>query len=145
MSWIVYLMVGVLVVGCGMAGDGQAPGSTTTTSPNRITTSTEMTTMPTEMTTTTSLPDGLSQDVLQEIIADAADRTGMDVDDIEIVSIDSQTFNDASLGCPEAGKMYAQVLTDGFVALLDADGQELDYRIAKSGGSPVFCDGAAGE
>ena len=86
------------------------------------------------------LPDGLGRDVLEGIVADASERTGVAIGEEEVVSIEAQTFNDASLGCPEPGKMYAQVLTDGFVVLLDSGGEELDYRVARQNESFVRCE-----
>lgn len=146
MRWIGYLLIATLLVGCGTAGDGQAPGSTTTTIPESTTTTIpDQPTTTIDVATTMSLPEGLSQDVLQEIVADAADRTGAAAEDAEIVSVEPQTFNDASLGCPEPGKMYAQVLTDGFVVLVVADGVELDYRVAEDSNGAVLCVEGSGK
>ncbi|MDX1521065.1 MAG: hypothetical protein R3264_05525, partial [Anaerolineae bacterium] len=92
-----------------------------------------------EVAPTTSLPEGITNNTFDEIVADASQRTGVPPSEIEVVSSDPETFNDASLGCPEPGRMYAQVITDGFVVLVDADGVVLDYRVAKSAGSWVFC------
>ena len=127
------LIASIMLVGCGASGEGQVPGSTTTTNADQ-------TTSTIEVTTTMQLPEGLSQDVIEDMLADASERTGVPGDDIEVISIERQTFSDASLGCPEPGKMYAQVLTDGFVVLVGAGGEELDYRVAASGRDLVLCE-----
>ncbi len=132
MSWFKYSLVGIVLVGCGAAVDGDSPISTTTTSIAQTTTTSEV-------TTTVPLPDGLPEALVDVIIADASDRTGVEHAEIEVLSIESTTFSDTSLGCPEPGKMYAQVMTPGIVVLLDADGEQLDYRVAESGGSFSLC------
>lgn len=99
------------LVGCG--GQATEPGSSATS------------------TTIPDLPLGLSQAAFQGLVSDAADRAGVPVGEVEVVSIESQDFNDASLGCPEAGKLYAQVITPGFRVVVSADGDEYDYRVGQ--------------
>jgi hypothetical protein len=38
------------------------------------------------------------------------------------------TWPDAALGCPEPDRMYAQVLTPGYVVLLSCRQDEYEYR-----------------
>ena len=78
-------------------------------------------------------------DIIAAILADAAQRTGVAVEAIEVVSAESVTWNDGSLGCPEPGMLYTQALIDGSQVVLDADGEELDYRVG-SGGSFLLCE-----
>ena len=78
-------------------------------------------------------------DIIAAILADAAQRTGVDVGAIDVVSAESVTWNDGSLGCPEPGMLYTQALVDGSQVLLDADGEELDYRLGH-GGSFLLCE-----
>ena len=49
------------------------------------------------------------------------------------------TWPDGSLGCPQPGQVYTQALVDGYHVVLDADGDELDYRVG-SGGSFNLCE-----
>ena len=39
---------------------------------------------------------------------------------IRVVNVEPENWPDASLGCPEPGKMYAQVIVPGFRVLLEA-------------------------
>lgn len=133
MRFPTYLAVLLLIVACGAEGDESEVETTTSTS-DTITTAQGTTTS--EFSTNASLPEGFPAALLEEIVADTVDRTDVLVSDVEVTSIDAMTFNDASLGCPEPGKMYAQVLTSGFIVLVDADGAELDYRVAE--GSDFF-------
>jgi hypothetical protein len=47
---------------------------------------------------------------------------------IGLESIKAQQWADTSLGCPESGRMYAQVVTDGYQILLRSGGKLYDYR-----------------
>ena len=77
--------------------------------------------------------------VLNPILADAAERSGASLDAIEVVTAEQVTWPDGSLGCPEPGQMYTQALVDGYQVVVDAAGEELDYRVG-SGGSFHLCE-----
>lgn len=138
MRLVTYIAVLSLVVACGTDGTS-APETTTTTITGPTTTPAQDTTT-TEFATDMSLPDNFPAALLEEIMADTADRTGVGISEVEVSSIEAKTFNDAALGCPEPGKMYAQVLTPGFIVLLQAGGSELDYRVAEGSASYRLCE-----
>jgi hypothetical protein len=71
--------------------------------------------------------------ILDPLIADAADRTGVDPDAIEVVEAQEVTWNDGSLGCPEPGMSYTMALVDGYHVILAAEDTELDYRATGEG------------
>lgn len=48
-------------------------------------------------------------------------RQNLKADDIKLVSIKSQEWSDGSLGCPEPGGMYIQMITSGYIIILEAD------------------------
>ena len=50
----------------------------------------------------------------------------------QIVRMEQVTWRDASLGCPEPGVVYAQVLTPGIWLVVSDRGQEFDFRITDS-------------
>ena len=79
------------------------------------------------------------EDLLSQILADAADRSGLPIDELEIVVADSVTFNDGSLGCPQPGMAYTQALVDGYRVVVAAAGEEFDYRAARAGGF-IYCE-----
>ena len=76
---------------------------------------------------------------LEQAKADLAERLGVPVDDVTVVSSEEVTWPDSSLGCPQPGMMYAQVLTDGSRILLSAGGRTYEYH---SGGHrpPFLCE-----
>ncbi len=49
-------------------------------------------------------------------------------DQIYLFSVESIVWPDASLGCPQAGLVYAQVLTPGYQILFEAAGQSYSYH-----------------
>lgn len=40
---------------------------------------------------------------------------------------------DSSLGCPQPGQMYLQVVTPGYRVVLEAEGNRYDYRLTEAG------------
>ena len=46
------------------------------------------------------------QPMLERIRADAAERVGVAPDQVKVLSVESVTWSDGSLGCPEPGMMY---------------------------------------
>ncbi len=47
-------------------------------------------------------------------------------------------WSDRSLGCPSKGIEYLQVLTPGWLTILDVDGRQVEYH-ASSEGEPFLC------
>lgn len=78
--------------------------------------------------------------LLEQILTDAADRSDMDIEAIEVVRAEAVTWNDGSLDCPEPDTMYTQALVEGYHVVLDAAGTELDYR-ATANGDFRLCEG----
>jgi hypothetical protein len=87
----------------------------------------------------TSAPEGIPDTVWAAILADLERQTG-GPSDPEVVSADAVTWNDGSLGCPEAGQSYTQALVDGYQVILEVDGERYDYRVG-SGPDVKLCDG----
>lgn len=76
---------------------------------------------------------GIPGDLLNAILADASERTGLSPDALVVTQAEATTWNDGSLGCPEPGMFYTQALVDGYQIVVEADGQALDYRVQSSG------------
>lgn len=49
---------------------------------------------------------------------------------VRVISSVPRDFADASLGCPQPGMAYAQVITPGYQVLIEADSRRFDVRIA---------------
>ncbi|MCD6361678.1 MAG: hypothetical protein J7M38_12560 [Armatimonadetes bacterium] len=76
-------------------------------------------------------------------IADLAQHMNVAADKIVVVGLEEVTWPDASLGCPEPGKLYAQVLVKGYKVTLEAAGHRFEYhtdmlgRAVRVTGAPV--------
>jgi hypothetical protein len=57
--------------------------------------------------------------------------------EIKVVSVVTVNWPDTSLGLPEPGKMYAQVIVSGFRIVLSANGKEYQYHAGELGGQMV--------
>ena len=79
--------------------------------------------------TTGEVPEAL----LDAIKKDLAARTGADPASIEVVRAQAVVWNDGSLGCPQPGMEYTQMLVDGYWVVLRYGGQDYDYRATQSG------------
>lgn len=122
-------------------GPSAAPTDGTTTSTTTIVTSTiddgstPATASPTtddvpppttsEPTMTSSLPD---IPLVEQAIADLASRIEADPETIEVVSVEEVDWPDASIGCPQPGMAYAQVIVNGTRIVLRVDDHEYEYH-----------------
>ncbi|MFQ6001453.1 MAG: hypothetical protein ACE5LG_07255 [Anaerolineae bacterium] len=59
---------------------------------------------------------------------DLARRLGVRVEEVTLVSAEAVEWPDASLGNPQPGMVYAQVITPGYKIILSAGGQEYEYH-----------------
>ncbi|MCA9927418.1 MAG: hypothetical protein KC419_03030 [Anaerolineales bacterium] len=83
------------------------------------------------------VPDPTAK-LVQDISADLSSRLGIDIGEVELVAIAETTWRDSSLGCPQPGMNYLQVLTDGYNITLKAN--EVVYEYHTSGTrSFVYC------
>lgn len=82
---------------------------------------------------------GISGDLLNSVLDDAAQRLGVSTDALVVTRAEAVTWNDGSLGCPEPGMFYTQALVDGYWIVVEAGNQSLDYRATGSGNFRI-CD-----
>ena len=150
-KWI-WLLAGWLIiadlVGCGRAA---TPLSVEATPTAPLKTPTGETPAPTaaitpsaqEETVTASptIPvpsDPTLQKLVVQVKEDLARRLSITVDGIGLVEAEAVEWPDASLGCPQSGMMYAQVITPGFRVVLEAKGQTYEYH-TDTGRLVVLC------
>lgn len=63
-----------------------------------------------------------------KVRSDLAQRLGVKEDEITVVSVTPMEWPDSSLGCPQPGMSYLQVITPGLKVVLEALGQEYAYH-----------------
>jgi hypothetical protein len=74
--------------------------------------------------------------------ATVAQKTGSSEDAVVIRSVEAVDFGDSSLGCPQPGMAYLQVITPGYKVVAEAIGKTFDVRVAGARG--LICDPRAG-
>lgn len=121
----------IILAACGNPDDGAAPTSS-------VAETTPTTSAPDpDSTTTTTIGDlempADNDEVEGAALADLASRLGVSPEEITVVRVRQVDWPDASLGCPEEGMAYAQVVTPGFQVLLQVDGRAFDYHAGTEG------------
>lgn len=64
---------------------------------------------------------GPSEELMQLLLNDMAERLRVRAERIQVVSIEARSWNDSALGLPEPDKVYAMVVTPGFRIVLSCD------------------------
>ncbi len=120
---ILAILVGLMAVGCAPVAKEPIGGEGTPTGlPS---------TLPALPIKGTPPPKGIPPGVgtaIELAKRDLAKRLGMPTNEIGIVSVEAVEWPDASLGCPEPGMMYAQVITPGYRITLEAGGKRYEYH-----------------
>lgn len=94
----------------------------------------------TQMTPSLPTPaDGGLQSLIETAKADLAQRLAVSVNEIILVEATSVVWPDASLGCPQEGMAYAQVLTPGYLIRLESGNKEFEYHASK-GTFITYCE-----
>jgi len=68
-----------------------------------------------------------------------AERLGVAVEKIAVLGVEAVEWSDTSLGCPQPGKMYAQVITPGYRIILKVGGEQYEYHSDREGRQLVLC------
>ena len=129
--WISLVILSTLVlIGCSQEKDVEPMEPLAPTS-QKIP-STPLSNSPTQvddpaMDLSTPLPDDL-ETLIEKAKADLAQQLSIAESTTKLVTAIKATWPDSSLGCPQPGIAYSQVLTDGFLIRLEADGNVYEYH-----------------
>ena len=80
-----------------------------------------------------------SEKPLAAALDDLSQQAGVPLDQISLVSIEARQWADSSLGCPQEGFMYAQVITPGYLIVLDAAGTQYTYHTDQAS-TAILCE-----
>lgn len=72
-------------------------------------------------------------DLLNAIVLHLAKQEGLRSEDIKLLQGEAVTWPNGALGCPRPGEMYTQAEVPGYLVVLEAAGQQYDYRAARAG------------
>lgn len=70
---------------------------------------------------------------IRAAISDAASRLKVASDTIQVASVKATDWPDTSLGCPQPGMFYAQVIVQGYTIVLSAGQTQIEYHADKRG------------
>lgn len=84
-------------------------------------------------------PPAGAHDLVRLASQDLAGRLGLATEEIRLVSVEGVEWSDTSLGCPQPGMMYAQVITPGFRVMFQAQGRTYEYH-TDTGQVVVLCE-----
>jgi hypothetical protein len=87
----------------------------------------------------TPTPDPAAMQFAVRARNDLALKLGIRVDDISIASAQAVTWPDSSLGCPQPGMAYSQVITPGYLVRLEANGKIYEYHAGR-GTQVIYCE-----
>ena len=129
------LMTGIFAAAAACATDGTASRERSIAPPTRIPDPIETVSAPAgQPISTTAIP----REVRRAVVADAAKRFKVAESAVVLTRAEQVTWPDGSLGCPQPGRMYPQMLVEGFrVAAKTAEG-ELTYH-TDTRGNVVNC------
>ena len=78
------------------------------------------------------MPDEREYGAVQSLVdlarVNLAQKLGVDLEAVTVQGVEEVEFPDASLGVPEPGETYAQVLTPGYVIKLEAGDETYEYH-----------------
>jgi hypothetical protein len=94
----------------------------------------------TQMPSSIPLPDDAGlHNLIEKAKADLSNRLAVSTNEISLIEATSVTWPDSSLGCPQEGMMYTQVLTPGYLILLEQGGYTFEYHAGRRD-TIVTCD-----
>jgi hypothetical protein len=117
---ILFGLIWMLMVGCGTSA---APTASPAAAPS-----------PTPVRAPAPTPgvdvsgDPQLQNLIAEARADLVARTGVPAESMRVVRADAREWPDASIGCPQRGVLYIQVITPGYLLVLDVGGKQYEYH-----------------
>ncbi len=72
--------------------------------------------------------DAAAQPAVDAAVAEFAASAGVDTSEVQVVAVEPVTWPDSSLGCPQPGQSYLQVITPGFKVTLEAGEERAVYH-----------------
>lgn len=143
-NYVLGACLGLVLIACGAAQEsaGDAAAGETTTTGNVATTGSVSsdTSVPLDSSTVPEDPAtrGVPDSIVEQAVADLAAHLNVPEGSIEVMEAKPVTWPDAAVGCPEPGKLYAQVLVDGARIVLGHAERVYLYH-SGSDGEPFLC------
>lgn len=68
------------------------------------------------------------QQAVAAALQDAATHLGVAASEISVQQVEAREWGDSSLGCPQPGILYSQIVTPGFLIVINSRGKQLEYH-----------------
>ena len=122
------VLFAILVVGCSSSGAASPAPSL----PARPSASHDLppTVPPSTAPVTGEVPEATLRAIREQL---AIDAPGMDLTAATVVRAEAVQWADGSLGCPQRGVLYTQMITPGYHVVISVAGVEYDYRATQTG------------
>jgi len=78
------------------------------------------------------------QQAVAAALQDAATQLGVAASELSLQQIEAREWGDSSLGCPQPGNLYSQIVTPGFLIVINSRGKQLEYH-SDTRGRVVLC------
>jgi hypothetical protein len=128
------LIIPIITFGC------QAK-SVETSLPSQVASSSPTQGNQSQMTPTMPIPaDPSLQSLIQKAKEDLGQRLSVSATQINLVGFEEVEWSDSSLGCPQPGMDYLQVITPGYRIMLEVDGNPYEYHSNRAAYF-IYCEG----
>jgi Ferritin-like domain len=67
------------------------------------------------------------------VIAAIAADLGVPPESVQVITMESRDWPDSSLGCPQPDMLYAQVITPGYLVVVEVAGERIEYHTDELG------------
>lgn len=114
------------------------PEQSTSPTTQPVTGSTPVTTVPPSLLVSGEVPPGMEV-LVDAAVEDLVQRVSIEPSDVTVVQASEVMWRDSSLGCPLPDFSYLQVLTDGALVVLEADGVTYEYHAGRDN-IPFWCE-----
>jgi hypothetical protein len=79
-----------------------------------------------------------AQPAVDAVVRAAAAHLGISADHVRVELVEERQWRDSSLGCPQPGFFYSQVITPGYLVVVSGAGKRLEYH-TDTQGRAVLC------
>ncbi len=83
-------------------------------------------------------PGPEAQAAVDEVVRAAAAYAAIPATDVGVLQVEARDWPDSSLGCPRPGLMYSQIVTPGYLIVVQAGTRLLEYH-SDARGRAVLC------
>jgi hypothetical protein len=131
-TYVTLLILGLLVAACVAPEEGDEAQAETPARPPTSQSSPLSSPLRTSPLPAPSQETGTEQEkAVTAAVQALSEKLEITAEEIQVLSVDRVQFRDSSLGCPQEGQMYLQVITPGYQVLLRVEGETYDYRISE--------------